>query len=264
MLDQAVFDVLAGRSRYAAILGDGFALARDLDDGAVGIVLGDLPYDEKTHAGARTEKGDNPIDFATCPPPAVFVPSFLRAARRWVLVFCAAEMLGDYQRAAGSGYVRGGVWVKSNAMPQKTGDRPAQWGEALAIMHRDGAKRWNSHGNAAAWTGPKDNDPARQHPTKKPAWLIEALLRDFAEPGDVVLDPTMGEGTTGEACLKMGLPFIGCEIDPKYHAMAAKRLERAAAAGVQMHLPARQPRAQQTQMLATDAAKRAAERAARG
>lgn len=244
-IQQSVLDVLAGRARYAAVLGDGFALAAAMGDGAVGLVLGDLPYDEKTHAGARTEKGDNPIDFATCPPPAVFVPSFLRAARRWVLVFCAAEMLGDYQRAAGIGYVRGGVWVKSNAMPQKTGDRPAQWGEAIAIMHRDGAKRWNGHGNAAAWTGPKDNDPTRRHPTKKPAWLIEALLRDFAEPGDVVFDPTMGEGTTGEACLRLGLRFIGCEIDPKYHAMAADRLARAERSGVQMTIPERPKKAKQ-------------------
>lgn len=246
-LVDAAKSILDGHARSAVVLGDGFVLAAALPDGAVGLIVGDLPYDEKTHAGARTEHGgnDSPIDFGTCPPPEAFVPTFLRVARRWAIVFCAAEMLGDYKRAAGEAYIRGGVWVKSNAMPQKTGDRPAQWGEAIAFLHREGPKRWNGHGNPAQWIGPKDNDPTRRHPTKKPLWLMQALLRDFAEPGDIVFDPTCGEGTTGEAALSLGLRFIGCEIDPKYHAMAVERVARAERTGVQMHLPTRAPRPKQ-------------------
>lgn len=251
MIHQSVLDVLAGRSRYALVCGDGFALAGEMGDGAVGIVLGDPAYDEQTHDGARTEKGgdESPIDFDVCPPPETFVPSLLRVARRWVILCCAAEMLGDYKRAANADgvkrYIRGGIWPKTNPMPQKTGDRPAQWGEAVAIMHRDGKKAWNGGGKAAEWRGPKCNDPTRRHPTKKPAWLMEALLRDFAEPGDVVFDPTMGEATTGEACYRLGLPFIGCEIDPVKYQWAVDRMRRVEAAGVQMALPQRVARAKQ-------------------
>jgi hypothetical protein len=247
---QAVLEVLAGRSRYAAVLGDGFALAAAMGDGAVGIVLGDLPYDSRTHNGAVTTDGANDsapidIDFAPLPPVSTFAPSLLRCSRRWVLCFCAVEQLGEYKAAAGDEYIRGGLWVRTNGNAQKSGDRPAQPAEGIAILHRAGRKKWNGHGRHARWEGPKCSDPTRKHPTKKPSWLMEALLRDFAEPGDVVFDPTMGEGTTGEACLRLGLQFIGCEIDPKYHAMAADRLARAERSGVQMTIPERPKKAKQ-------------------
>ncbi len=251
MLPQSVLDVLSGKARYAAIHSDGFALAREMGDGDVDLVIGDPAHDEMTHKGARTEKGGNksPIDFDVCPPPEQFVPDLLRVAKRWVILCCAAEMLGDYKRAANAdkreGYVRGGVWPKSNPMPQKTGDRPAQWGEAIAIMHRKGKRRWNSHGKPANWPGPGCNDPTRKHPTKKPLWLMEALLRDFCSAGEVVFDPTMGEATTGEACLRLGLRFIGCEIDAEKHQWAVERLARAEASGVQLSLPVREKRAKQ-------------------
>ena len=81
MLDQSVLDVLAGRSRYAAILGDGFALAAALDDGAVDLVIADPPFDAKTHAGVRTNKkgtnGKINVDFDVC---AMAVKRLERAA----------------------------------------------------------------------------------------------------------------------------------------------------------------------------------------
>lgn len=254
-LPPEVLDVLAGRARSAVLCCDGFALAAALGDAAVGLVVGDLPYDEGTHDGARTDRKRVtmalPIDFAPLPPVPSFAWSLLRASRRWVICFCAVEQIGEYERATGEAYVRGGLWVRTNSTPQKTGDRPGQGAEGLAIMHRKGRKRWNGGGRPAVWTGPVCSDPTRRHPTKKPLWLMQALLRDFAEPGDIILDPTCGEGTTGEACMSLGLPFIGCEIDPKYHALAVARVARAERAGVQMHLPTRGPKAKQMSLIDT-------------
>lgn len=236
MIPTQVADVLSGRSRYALINGDGFELARQLPD-SVDLVVGDPPYDEQTHEGARTDKSPNasPIDFDVCPPPETFVPALLRCARRWVILFCAAEMLGDYKRAANADnakcYIRGGIWHKTNAMPQKTGDRGAQWGEAIAILHREDKMRWNGGGKQAFYEGPKCDDPTRRHPTKKPDWLMQAILRDYAEPDNIVFDPTMGEASTGEACLKLGLRFIGCEINPIKFGWAEERMRRAEKAG---------------------------------
>lgn len=234
----SIADVLAGRASWAVECRDGFALARELGDGAVAHVIGDPPYDEQTHAGARSaglDATESPIDFAPLPPTETFVPGLLLCARRWVLLFCTGAMLGDYKRAgggsrdAGGGYIRDGYWHRTNGVPQRTGDRPAVACEAIAILHRAGGKmRWNRGGDQAFWKGPKCADPRRKHPTKKPLWLMEALVRDFTDPGDLVFDPTCGEGTTGEACLRLGRRFIGCEIDPKYHAMAVERLGREA------------------------------------
>ena len=63
-----------------------------------------------------------------------------------------------------------------------------------------------------------------KHPTQKPLELIERCLLASTKPGDVVLDPFSGSGTTGVAALQSGRQFKGCEIDLKYARLAAKRI----------------------------------------
>ena len=226
-----IAEVLAGRADWAFECRDGFALARELADGAVDHVIGDPPYDKRTHSRARSLKdggSDIKIDFAVLPSLDKIVPSMIRAAKRWVIAFCAIEQIGEYSRCATENWIRAGIWVRTNGTPQISSDRPAQGAEGIAIMHGAATKkRWNRGGNRGVWTGGICKDPRRMHPTKKPPWLMEALLRDFTDPGELIFDPTSGEGTTGEACIKLGRRFIGCEIDPKYHAAGLARLTRA-------------------------------------
>lgn len=63
------------------------------------------------------------------------------------------------------------------------------------------------------------------HPTQKPTSLMEYLINTHSNPGDVVLDCTMGSGTTGVACIKTGRDFIGIEMDEKYFNISKKRIE---------------------------------------
>lgn len=65
------------------------------------------------------------------------------------------------------------------------------------------------------------------HPTQKPVALMEYLIRTYTNEGDVVLDNTMGSGTTGVAAANTGRKFIGIERDDKYFAIAQKRIEDA-------------------------------------
>jgi DNA modification methylase len=58
---------------------------------------------------------------------------------------------------------------------------------------------------------------------------METLLRQFTDAGDIVLDPFMGSGTTGVACVRTGRSFIGIEIDPTYYAIAQRRIAEAQA-----------------------------------
>ena len=53
------------------------------------------------------------------------------------------------------------------------------------------------------------------------------ILKDFTNPGETILDPFMGSGTTGVACAKMGRKFIGIELDKKYFDIACRRIEEA-------------------------------------
>ena len=65
----------------------------------------------------------------------------------------------------------------------------------------------------------------RVHPTQKPVPVMERLIEDFTEKGDVVLDCFMGSGSTGVASLKLQRDFIGVELDKKYFEIAEKRCE---------------------------------------
>ena len=87
------------------------------------------------------------------------------------------------------------------------------------------------HQNVVA--GPKIHKPRRLR--RAQGQRIRARARDNrfdVEDGQLVprgvFDPTGGEGTTGEACVKLGRRFIGCELGPKYHAAGVERIKRAA------------------------------------
>lgn len=65
------------------------------------------------------------------------------------------------------------------------------------------------------------------HPTQKPVRLLEYLICTYTDPGDTVLDFTMGSGSTGVACVRTGRNFIGIERDADYFATAKKRIAEA-------------------------------------
>jgi len=65
------------------------------------------------------------------------------------------------------------------------------------------------------------------HPTAKPVALMEYLIRTYTNEGEVVLDNTMGSGTTGVACVNTGRDFIGIERDPDYFTIAEARITAA-------------------------------------
>jgi site-specific DNA-methyltransferase (adenine-specific) len=65
------------------------------------------------------------------------------------------------------------------------------------------------------------------HPTQKPVALMEHLIKTYTEKRDVVLDFTMGSGTTGVACKNLGRKFIGIELDETYFSIASERIAAA-------------------------------------
>ena len=98
------------------------------------------------------------------------------------------------------------------------------------------------------WNGiVREGEPARegqyrQHPTQKPIRLMQWCL-GFAPDAETVLDPFMGSGTTGVACVNLGRKFIGIEKEPKYFDIACKRIEEATRQGRLFEEPA--PKAEQ-------------------
>lgn len=101
--------------------------------------------------------------------------------------------------------------------------------ELVLVAHRRGGKL------AWAWEGTgletanvvrlgKILPASSQHPTAKPVELVEHFLRLHTQPGDIVLDPFAGAGTTGVACKRLGRLFLGFDIDPHWVEYANRRL----------------------------------------
>lgn len=155
---------------------------------------------------------------------------FARLANRWVLAFSDVESCHLWRLAletAGLRYVRTGAWAKPDPMPQFSGDRPAVGFEPCTIAHAQGAMRWNGGGHAALWTHFTAKGAERpDHPCPKPLPLMRELIEQFTDPGDLVLDPFMGSGTTLRAAKDCGRRAIGIELNETYVQVAIDRLRQ--------------------------------------
>ena len=72
-----------------------------------------------------------------------------------------------------------------------------------------------------------NRDKTKLHPTQKPVALLEYLIKTYSKENEVVLDATMGAGSTGVACVNTNRKFIGIELDTKYYEIAKERMENA-------------------------------------
>jgi DNA modification methylase len=109
------------------------------------------------------------------------------------------------------------VWDKKQTMPT-FGDCELVW----TNVKRNSVK-WIER----EWNGLLGKEEVRQHATQKPIKIMTWLLTHYTKEGDTILDPFMGSGTTGVACVQTGRNFIGIEIDPTYYAIAEKRIAQA-------------------------------------
>lgn len=87
---------------------------------------------------------------------------------------------------------------------------------------------WTSFaGNAKLFEcAPQGNKEKRFHPTQKPVVLYSWILKNFAKPGDRILDTHLGSGSSRIAAYKLGFDFVGCEIDREYYEKQEERFRR--------------------------------------
>lgn len=205
-------------------LADAFDILPTLSQ--VDSIITDPPYGPKTHSGALTLKSGSVaplVDFESITEEQfiAFCGHAVQLATRWVIMSSEWRYVAALERA-GLPLVRFGLWLKPDGAPQFTGDRPGMGWEAVAILHRESKKHWNGGGHHAVWVC---NPEHGEHPTQKPLTLLLDWVKKFTDEGETVLDPFMGSGTTGVACLKLGRSFIGIEKREDYFDIACRRIE---------------------------------------
>ena len=100
--------------------------------------------------------------------------------------------------------------------------------EYILFFRKGGERKINNCGDSDILSIPniklKDENGNNYHDTEKPVPLMEVLVKNSSNKGELVLDPFMGIGSTGIACKNLGRNFIGCEIDKNYFEVAEKRI----------------------------------------
>lgn len=217
--------------------GDSQKMLADFEDQSFDCIITDPPFSERTHAMARSSNIHAPAGGrALSGSKAAFAPlgdddvsdlfaDLGRITRRWVISSLDYRHAFRMEEAPPKGLrlLRISVWVKTNPMPIFSGDRPGQGWEAFVSMHRDDVKpSWNGGGRSINHYGPKSQ--SGEHPTQKPLGMIADWVRLFTNPGDVILDPFAGSGTTLRAAKDEGRRAVGIEVEERYCEIIARRL----------------------------------------
>lgn len=117
------------------------------------------------------------------------------------------------------------VWDKSN-MAGTPNKYYMQKCEFILMLSKRPARNINDMGQSNLLSCPNLIGKANTHPTAKPPRLMQVLIENSTNKGDIVLDPFMGSGATAIACTYCDRRFIGFEIDPKYYELSQKLLYR--------------------------------------
>ncbi len=243
------------------LVGDCLEELAKLPDGSVDLVFADPPYNLQLER-ELLRPNDTVVDgvddawdkFSSFAEYDRFSRAWLAECRRVLKPDGAIWVIGSYHNIFRLGvalqdlgfWIQNDViWRKTNPMPNFRGKRFTNAHETLIWAGRDAKARPTFNYEAmkalnddiqmrSDWlfpicSGPerlKDGAGRKAHPTQKPEALLARILLATSNPGDVVLDPFFGTGTTGAAARRLGRRWLGIERDPGYAAAAAERIAR--------------------------------------
>ena len=245
------------------LVGDCIEAMRGLPEASVDLVFADPPYNLQLEGGltrpdqSEVDAVDDDWDkFASFADYDRFTRDWLAAAQRAMKPDATIFVIGSYHNIFRVGSILQDlgfwilndiVWRKANPMPNFRGRRFTNAHETMIWASRSAeAKAYTFNYEAlkagnedrqmrSDWFFPictgaerlKDENGRKTHPTQKPEALLARILMAASKPGDVVLDPFFGTGTTGAVAKKLGRHFIGCERDETYISAARERIAAA-------------------------------------
>ncbi len=243
------------------LAGDSIEMMNSLPAGSVDLIFADPPYNLQLKGdlhrpdNSKVDAVDDHWDqFDSFKVYDRFTRDWLAAARRLLKPNGAIWVIGSYHNVFRMGaelqnqgfwILNDVVWRKSNPMPNFRGKRLTNAHETLiwASKSEDSKYTFNYEALKALnegiqmrsdWVLPictgherlKDENGDKAHPTQKPESLLHRVILGTTNPGDVVLDPFFGTGTTGAVAKMLGREFIGIEREESYRKVAEKRLSK--------------------------------------
>lgn len=205
------------------ILGDCLEVMKDIEDKSISLVIADIPYNEvnRTSNGLRNlNKGDADIETFPLQP---FLTDLLRVCFGSFYIFCGINQVSEIRQLFSSNKLstRLCIWEKTNPSPMNGKNIWLSGIECCVYAKKPGAV-FNENCKNTVWRYPTVR--GKRHPTEKNLDLIKYLVSVSSNPGDVVLDPVLGSGTTAVAALNLNRIYIGIEKNPDYYNVALERI----------------------------------------
>jgi len=176
----------------------------------VDAVITDPPYGNGYAPRGGETAGSVDLDSGAIPAWDIYSDDWMKFIDCPAAVFCSQATM--FTTAYAIGADRALLYVKSNPSPFGT-----SWEPCLT-------RGWSHSRQRQHWEG-YNAENGQQHPTQKPLALMRWIVG--TTQAKTILDPFMGSGTTGVACMNLGRKFIGIEIEPKYFDIACERIENA-------------------------------------
>ena len=196
-----------------------------MNDGSVNFTLTDIPYDavNRDSNGLRNlDKGN--ADIITFDLDE-FLKQVLRVTSNSVCIFCGKEQFSQIYKFfadIGKGTVRPIIWEKTNPSPMN-GQYIYLSGVEMGVWYKkQGAKTFNAHCKNTVFHYP--NGRSKLHPTEKNHVLLEDLIKDNTNEGQIIFDPCCGSGSHCFVAENLGRKYIGIELDKNYFNVATERM----------------------------------------
>lgn len=208
--------------------GDCLELMKGIQDGSVDLVLTDPPYGMNFQSNYRAKKYSK-IENDTC---LDWLDAFLQECWRVlkpnsaIYLFCFWHKVDIFKKAVEKRFKIKNIiiWEKNNtSMGDLKGSYAPKY-EMVIFAHK-GRRVLNGFRYPDVLTAKRTGN--KLHPTQKPIELLEIFVNSSSNDGETVLDPFMGSGSTGVACVNTGRNFIGIELDPIYFQTAQERINKA-------------------------------------
>ena len=241
------------------LAGDCIDIMNSLPSGSVDLIFADPPYNLQLKGelhrpdNSKVDAVDDHWDqFNSFRAYDEFTTAWLKAARRLLKPNGAIWVIGSYHNIfrVGASLQNEGFWIlndvvwrKSNPMPNFRGKRFTNAHETMIWAGKSEDSKYTFNYEAlkalnegiqmrSDWVLPictgherlKDEAGDKAHPTQKPESLLHRVLGGSTNPGDVVLDPIFGTGTTGAVAKMLGREFIGIEREAAYRKVAEARI----------------------------------------
>jgi site-specific DNA-methyltransferase (adenine-specific) len=208
---------------------DCITLLRDLGDGSIPLIVSDPPYGIGYHSNHYKDKNPHaPVANDWNFQIGGFLAQCARVLRDGgaVYIFCRWDVTPlwvPYLSGTGLKLKTVIAWVKDNwSAGDLAGCFGNQYEQILFITkgrHTIRGKRWSN-----VWNFPRVSAKSLLHPTEKPVSLLRRAVEASSDPGDLVVDPFSGSGSTGAAAVESGRRFLLGDVDPKMVAVSMRRL----------------------------------------